>query len=125
MSKRILLWGADLTPLVSSASVLLESDGTKVKLKLKDGKSVTLDESYITITDEPRKSIEPLTVDVSKKFGRKITLFDIDITKIVDSVYLSVDRGEINLSYVDDFESVYSNEEVKIIDIKECDNAGN
>lgn len=125
MSKRILLWGADLTPLVSSASVLFEDDGTKVNLQLKDGNSVTLDESYITITDEPRKSIEPLTVDVAKNFGRKVTLFGIDITSLVTSVYMSVQHGKLELTYVDDFESSYDNGDVKIIDVTECDHASN
>ncbi len=125
MSKRILLWGADLTPLVSSTSVLFEDDGPKVELRLKDGSVVKLDESYVTITNEPRISVEPLTVDVCKQFGRKILLHGVDITSLVDSVYLSTTEDNITLSYVDGFESTYRNKDVKIIDVTEVGNASN
>lgn len=125
MSKRVLLWLADITPLVSSTSVLFEDDGPKVELRLKDGNVVKLDESYVTITNEPRSSIEPLTVDVCKQFGRKILLHGVDVTRLVSSVYLSTTEDDITLTYVDDLESTYRNEDVKIIDVTEGDNASN
>tara|TARA_B110000211_G_C14013479_1_gene524308 strand:+ start:845 stop:1222 length:378 start_codon:yes stop_codon:yes gene_type:complete len=125
MSKRVLLWLADITPLVSSTSVLFEDDGPKVELRLKDGNVVKLDESYVTITNEPRSSIELLTVDVCKQFGRKILLHGVDVTRLVRSVYLSTTEDEITLTYVDDLESTYRNEDVKIIDVTEGDNASN
>jgi hypothetical protein len=43
----------------------------------------------------------------------------------VRSVYLSTTEDDITLTYVDDFESTYRNEDVKIIDVTEGDNASN
>lgn len=125
MSKRVILMGADITPLVKKVSVSFDEAGSCINLSMSNGDEVSVDESYIEITNKPRESAEPMTTSVSNDFGRKVILLGVDITSIVRSVWLSTSTSSIDITCVDEFESSYSSQYIKIVNTAEGDNAGN